>query len=112
MRWIALGWLGLLSALSGNAFGADVWKPVAAVTDVAVRLHWVTEAELRAAARSLGKWVTGEALAFSVLRLNPATGAYTCDIYMPNRPSRVQDRATASLGHEMAHCLGFSHEES
>ena len=49
-------------------------------------------------------------MGFSVLRLIKETGDYVCDIYLPRQPSRVQDRATASLGHEMAHCLGFSHE--
>jgi hypothetical protein len=97
-------------ALSVGADAADVWASAAVVGEVNVRVHWVSGAELIAVARSLGKRADGKALGFSVLRKNGSTGAYLCDIYLPHHPKRVQDRATASLGHEMAHCLGLSHE--
>jgi hypothetical protein len=66
--------------------------------------------ELVAAARQVGKKPQTSALGFSVLRKNVETGAYSCDVYMPNRPVRVWDKPTTSLGHELAHCLGFVHE--
>ena len=66
--------------------------------------------ELLAVARELGQKPQTGALAFSVLRENVQTGAYTCDIYIPKRPVRTWDKVTTSLGHELAHCLGFVHQ--
>lgn len=44
---------------------------------------------------------------FSILRTNRETGARTCEIYLPNehRPSKVDDRGTLTLGHELLHCM-------
>ena len=97
-------------ALSRSADSSDVWKSIAPVDTVTVRIHWVSVPELEAAARSVGKTSAERPLGFSVLRKNVATDGYVCDIYLPQRPERVDDRGTVSLGHEMAHCLGFSHE--
>jgi hypothetical protein len=109
MRPTACGICGLLLALTASAGGLDVWQSVAQPSEVTVRIHWVSSAELKAAARSMGKRSETRALGFSVLRRVTATGSYVCDMYLLQRPARVQDRATASLGHEMAHCLGFAH---
>lgn len=87
-----------------------MWKTVADVAEVTLRIHWVTPGELRAAARSVGKRSDTTPFAFSILRQDPRSGAFTCDVYLLDRPARVQDKATATLGHEIAHCLGFSHE--
>lgn len=111
MQRLAFSWLALWLALANPAaHAADVWSPVAAVGTVTVCVHWVSEEELRAAARSVGKRPQSEPFGFSVLRKNRGTGAYTCDIYMSRSPTRVDDRVTNHLGHELAHCLGFSHE--
>jgi hypothetical protein len=99
-------------ALFRSADAGDVWKSVAPVDTVTVRIHYASIAELEAAAREVGKRSAARPLGFSVLRKNVATDSYVCDIYLPQRPERVDDRATVSLGHEMAHCLGFSHEQS
>jgi hypothetical protein len=99
-------------ALSHSADAGDVWKSIAQVDTVTVRIHWVSTAELEAAARDVGKSSAVRPLGFSVLRRNVATDGYVCDIYLPQRPERVDDRGTVSLGHEMAHCLGFSHEQT
>lgn len=99
-------WLALARS---TAHAADVWAQVADVGTVTVRIHWGSEQELRAAARSFGKRRQSELFGFSVLRKNLETGAYTCDIYMPRSPTRVDDRVTNHLGHELAHCLGLSH---
>jgi hypothetical protein len=88
----------------------DEWQVVADVDEVQVRIHWVSIDELLAAARELGKRPKREALAFSVLRREVESGRYICDVYMPERPRSVGDRATDSLGHELSHCLGYSHE--
>jgi hypothetical protein len=97
---------------AANAGGIDpvMWKSVAAVETVTVRIHWVSTGELRAAAREVGQRPQTAPKAFSILRMSPETGAYSCDIYMPKRPERLKDEATASLGHEISHCLGFAHE--
>jgi hypothetical protein len=99
-----------LLALSASVNAADEWESVAAVGEVTVRIHWVSPRELIAAASKVGQRPDGRPQAFSVLRKHTATGAFSCDIYLPRRPTRLNDEATASLGHEMAHCVGFAHD--
>lgn len=96
--------------LASGASASEDWKSVAEVTEVTVRVHWVSEAELRKAAREVGRRAQASPFGFSVLRQNPRTGTFSCDVYLVQRPTRLEDRATATLGHELAHCLGFSHE--
>jgi len=110
MRRIALTSCGLLLALPLSAGATDAWKSVADVGEVTVRIHWVSSGELQAAARTMGKRADNTPFGFSVLRKHVDSGSFTCDVYVLHRPARIQDRATASLGHEIAHCLGFSHE--
>jgi hypothetical protein len=98
-------------ALARSADAGDAWKSIAPVEAVTVRIHWVSVAEIEAAAREIGKRSVYRPLGFSVLRKNLATDGYVCDIYLPQRPEHVDDRPTVSLGHEMAHCLGFSHQQ-
>src|SRR5262245_14933302 len=102
----------VLLALCRCADAGDLWKSIASVDAVTVRIHWVSMIELEAAARAVGRPRSDRPLAFSVLRKNVATDSYVCDIYLPQRPAKVDDRGTVSLGHEMAHCLGFSHEQA
>ena len=111
MLRLGIAWLLSWSAVAVPAANAeDVWTRAAEVGTVTVHVHWVSVDELRVAARSVGKRPQAEPFGFSVLRKNLETGAYTCDIYMPRQPTRVDDRVTNYLGHELAHCLGFSHE--
>jgi len=109
-RTIPIWWPLLIASLPFGAGAADIWKPVADVREVTVRVHWVSVGELRAAARRIGKRTDAKPLGFSVLRRNTSTGRFECDVYLVDRPTRLRDSATASLGHEVAHCLGFSHE--
>jgi len=106
----ALVWCAVLLALFRSAHAGDVWKSIEPVETVTVRMHWVSVIELEAAARGVGQRSPDRPLGFSVLRQNVTTGGYVCDIYLPKRPTRVDDQGTGSLGHEMAHCLGFSHK--
>jgi hypothetical protein len=100
----------LVLLVAAQASEGEEWRVVAEVDEVQVRIHWVSVNELLAAAERVGKKPSGEALAFSVLRREVESGRYICDIYMPERPRHVGDRATDSLGHELGHCLGYSHE--
>jgi|KBSSwiStaDraftv2_1062776.scaffolds.fasta_scaffold56260_2 hypothetical protein len=111
MQRLGISWLSSWLVLGAPAAHAeDVWARAAEVGTVRVQIHWVSADELRAAARTVGKRPQAEPFGFSVLRKNLETGAYACDIYMPRQPTRVDDRVTNHLGHELAHCLGFSHE--
>ncbi len=44
---------------------------------------------------------------FSMLKTHRETGARTCEIYLPNdqRPLKVDDVGTMTLGHELLHCM-------
>jgi hypothetical protein len=44
---------------------------------------------------------------FTIVKRNLTTGAFTCEIYLPNdrRPRTVDDEATLTIGHEFLHCL-------
>ena len=44
---------------------------------------------------------------FSILKTDRETGARTCEIYLPNeqRPGKVDDDGTLTLGHELLHCM-------
>ena len=77
---------------------------------LATSLYRAAMSGLLDAAREVGQKPQTTALAFSVLRKNVETGAYTCDVYLTKRPARVWDKPTTSLGHELAHCLGLVHE--
>jgi hypothetical protein len=85
------------------------WVSKVQVDEVVVRIHWVSHRELLAVARTFGKRPQTRAMGFSVLR--KTENAYRCDIYMPTQPTRVADRTTAALGHELAHCWGLSHDD-
>jgi hypothetical protein len=100
---------GLWLALSASAYAGEFWTQVAEVENVALRVHWGSVADLNAAARELGKTSSTEPMAFAVLRKDVATGKFTCDIYIAQSPDRI-DRITTLLGHELSHCLGFSHD--
>ena len=111
MRRLILLCYGWSFALFAPANASEQWTLGEEVQAVTVRIHWVSTAELLAVARSIGRRRPHTtALAFSVLRKSTETGAYTCDIYMQERPVRTWDQRTLSLGHEFAHCVGFVHE--
>ena len=101
--------LALLLAPAAAVAERPAWDLVAAVDAVEIRIHWVSEPELRAAARRFGKRPSTEALGFSVLQREGEAGRYVCDLYLIEKPKRVDDGATLSLGHEASHCFGFSH---
>lgn len=95
------------AALADNADPLAPWVSKVQVDEVVVRIHWVSYGELLAVARTYGKRPQAKAMGFSVLR--KTKNGCRCDIYMPTPPTRVADRTTAALGHELAHCWGLSH---
>jgi hypothetical protein len=109
MRGLVGGCGGLWLALCASATAGEFWTQVADVGNVALRVHWVSVAELNAAAIKLGKASSTEPMGFAVLRKDVGTGAFTCDVYIAQSPDRI-DRITTLLGHELSHCLGFSHD--
>ena len=64
------------------------------------RKHGVSRGDLRDVRQS-------QRHGFSILKTNGATGAMTCEIYLPNakRPREVDDEGTLTLGHELLHCM-------
>jgi len=98
------------SAATASGMTGSPWSVVADVGSVVIQVHWVSIAELKTAARSYGKRPNAKPLGFSVLTQDVESGKFACDVYLLDQPLRVGDRATATLGHEIAHCLGFSHE--
>jgi hypothetical protein len=101
--------------VSEAALGDAVQQPPAAIESVQVEVVWVdSRAELAAKRREYGmprpaSGVIRETLeAFSVL--GRRDGAPVCLIFAP-RPARFDDDVNTSLGHELLHCLGFSHRD-
>jgi|SRR5690606_994232 len=99
----------LLLLAHNAAAGPERWHSLTAVPKVTVYVHWVSTAELRGAAHRYGRQPKSKPTGFAVLKWNPAAGELVCELYLTTPPTRLGDRATMTLGHEMAHCLGFSH---
>lgn len=112
LRQLACAWMAGSCCLHASAGGEDgePWRVAADVDTVTVRINWVSVNALKRAAREIGRNPPSRPEGFAVLRLDTRSGGFTCDIYMIERPRRVGDSITDSLGHEVAHCLGFSHE--
>jgi len=104
---LLLGW-GISSPVAASS---EAWEAAVVVPEVRIAIHWVSHSELSKVAFEVGKRARTRPHGFSVLRHNPGTREYRCDIYLLKRPARVDDQATVTLGHELAHCLGFSHDE-
>jgi len=109
MRRLVVGCCGLCLALGASAHAGEFWTRVADVGNVTLRVQWVSVAALTAAAKKVGKIASTEPMGFAVLHKNTETGAFTCDVYIAADPARI-DRLTSLLGHELSHCLGFSHD--
>lgn len=102
-------WLGLGSAavLSQCAHGAEKINPTLDLTSVRVEVSWHDNA--RDMQRAVRAWspstpVPAGALGASELRRNRETGEYVCYIFVV-RPVTVDDSKSATLGHELLHCL-------
>jgi hypothetical protein len=94
---------------------SDRWQPhakVGVLDNVTLRMHWHDDLDaLRAAAT--GHNFNGVDLhGFSILRRNKETGEWVCDVFVVKmRGALVDNDRTVTLGHEILHCVGFSHDE-
>jgi hypothetical protein len=95
------------------AAATDVIKPTLYVQDMRVVVSYVSTGELVQLQSKYGTKVDLRELrqdhrhGFSILKTNRETNARTCQIYLPNeqRPAKVDDDATLTLGHELLHCM-------
>jgi hypothetical protein len=95
------------------AFASDVIKPTLDVEDMRVVVRYVSTGELVQLQSKFGGHIDRREIrqdyrhGFSILKTNRDTGARTCEIYLPNdqRPAKVDDGGTLTLGHELLHCM-------
>ena len=95
------------------AFATDVIKPTLAIEDMRVLVNYVSTGELVQLQSKFGRHIDRREIrqdyrhGFSILKTNRETGARTCEIYLPNdqRPAKVDDDGTLTLGHELLHCM-------
>jgi hypothetical protein len=95
------------------SFADELVKPTFDVKDVRVVVTYVSTGELVNLQDKHGAHIDRREIrqdyrhGFSILKTNRATGARTCEIYLPSvkRPREVDDEATLILGHELLHCM-------
>lgn len=103
--------VGALPMLTAHA--NEVIKPTLALNDLQVIVSYVSTGEFLELHRQYGPRVNPRELrqdhrhGFSILKTHRETGARKCEIYLPNdqRPGKVDDDATLTLGHELLHCM-------
>src|SRR5262245_13973719 len=105
----ALACLVCTAALAGE----EPITPTRDLSDVRVVVTHVSTSELVNVQRRYGLRVDLRGIpqnnrhGFTIVKRNLKTGAFTCEIYLPNdrRPRTVDDEATLIIGHEFLHCL-------
>jgi hypothetical protein len=94
----------------------DQWVPHSAVgvlDRVTLRMHWYGSLATLREALSEHDLKPRNLHGFSILRRNTATGEYVCDVYVVRMGGALVDGArTVTLGHEVLHCFGMSHDDS
>lgn len=107
-----------LALIAGASLAQPVWaneviKPTLDVQDLRLVVNYVSTGELIQLQRAWGKHIDLRDVrqdhrhGLSILKTNRETGARTCEIYLPNeqRPGKVDDDGTLTLGHELLHCM-------
>jgi hypothetical protein len=92
---------------------SEAIKATLDVQDMRLVVNYVSTGELIQLQRQYGKHIDLRDVrqdhrhGFSILKTNRATGARTCEVYLPNeqRPGEVDDAGTLTLGHELLHCM-------
>ena len=104
---------------AGAASGGELIKPTIELNDLRVVVTYLSTGELLILQRRYGHRVDLRNIrqshynGLTIVKRNLKTGAFTCEIYLPNEnpPRLVDDKATLILGHEFLHCLlGEYHE--
>jgi hypothetical protein len=122
-RCRTFGRLGLLWAIlaaspalaeSLGMVSPDRWLPnakVGVLDRVALKVHWYDSVQALREAAIAQKVKATDLHGFSVLRGNPKTGEYVCDVHVVRmRGALVDNDRTVTFGHEVLHCFGFRHE--
>lgn len=99
--------------LAPSAPATETIKPTLDVQDLRVVVSYISTGELAQLQGKHGARIDLRDLrqnhrhGFSILKTNRETGARTCEIYLPNdqRPGKVDDDGTLTLGHELLHCM-------
>ena len=109
-RTLVVG-VAVLAVVAASRGVAEVvrWRQAAEVTAVFIVFHEVTDDGLRAAAAEHeppSARVVANRKGFSVLRTF-ADGSRRCDIWLLE--GLLTNVKLATLGHEAAHCAGYSH---
>ena len=103
----------------GAVSAGELIKPTIDLNDMRVVVTYVSTGELLILQRRYGHRVDLRDIrqshrnGLAIVKREVKTGAFTCEIYLPNErlPRSVDDKATLILGHEFLHCLlGDYHE--
>jgi hypothetical protein len=83
------------------------------VNSVRIEVTWIeTQAEMDRKRREFGSRVVTDSVVKTALRgfsvLGKRNGDLVCLVFSP-KPERFDDNLNTTLGHELLHCLGFSH---
>ena len=107
------------STCAGAVSGGELIKPTIELNDLRVVVTYLSTRELLILQRRNGYHVDLHNIrqsnynGFAIVKRDVKTGAFTCEIFLPNErlPRLVDDKATLILGHEFLHCLlGEYHE--
>jgi hypothetical protein len=104
-------WLGI--APPSEAADSKGLLETMSVNSVRVEVTWIeTHAEMDRKRREYGARVVTDAVIKTTLRgfsvLGKRNGELVCLVFSP-KPERFDDTLSTTLGHELLHCLGFSH---
>ena len=99
--------------LADPLFATELIRPTLDVKEMRVLVSYVSTGELVKLQAQFGARIDvrdvrqGHRHGFSILKTNRETGARTCEIYLPSeqRPDKVDDGGTLTLGHELLHCM-------
>ena len=101
------------AALPVRVFAGETIRATLDASDMRIVVSYVSTGQLVNLQSQFGAHIDRREIrqdyrhGFSILKTNRDTGARTCEIYLPNdqRPLRVDDLGTMTLGHELLHCM-------
>jgi len=101
------------AAFPARGFGGETIRATLDASDMRIVVSYVSTGQLVNLRSQFGSHIDRREIrqdyrhGFSILKTNRETGARTCEIYLPNdqRPLKVDDVGTMTLGHELLHCM-------